>query len=92
MSDPTAVLEHTLAEPVTRVSALTVKNVLKSDLNDPKSYVYTLKDPRFLELAKASEETDGAAIADQAGMLGLSADQFNRAQIQALAFAETMEL
>ena len=46
----------------------------------------------FLELAKASEETDGAAIADQAGMLGLSADQFNRAQIQALAFAETMEL
>jgi len=32
------------------------------------------------------------AIAEQAGMLGLSAEQFNRAQIQALAFAETMEL
>jgi len=46
----------------------------------------------FLELAKVSENNDGAAIADQAGMLGLSADQFNRAQIQALAFAETMEL
>ena len=35
------------------VSALTIKNVLKSDLNDPKSYVYTLRDPRFVELAKA---------------------------------------
>ena len=46
----------------------------------------------FLELAKVSESDDGAAIAEQAGMLGLSADQFNRAQIQALAFAETMEL
>lgn len=37
----------------TRVSALTIKNVLKSDLNDPKSYVYTLGDTRFVELAKA---------------------------------------
>jgi hypothetical protein len=36
-----------------KVSALTVKNVLKSDLNDPKSYVYQLKDPRFVEFAKA---------------------------------------
>ena len=36
-----------------KVSALTVKNVLKSDLNDPKSYVYQLKDERFVELAKA---------------------------------------
>ncbi|MFC3072169.1 DUF1217 domain-containing protein [Shinella pollutisoli] len=36
-----------------KVSVLTVKNVLKSDLNDPKSYVYTLKDERFVELAKA---------------------------------------
>ncbi len=35
------------------VSALTIKNVLKSDLNDPKSYVYQLKDERFVELAKA---------------------------------------
>ena len=35
------------------VSVLTIKNVLKSDLNDPKSYVYRLKDERFVELAKA---------------------------------------
>ncbi len=44
----------------------------------------------FLELAKASENEDGEAIAEQAGMLGLSSEQFNRAQMQALAFAETM--
>jgi hypothetical protein len=37
----------------TKVSTLTIKNVLKSDLNDPKSYVYQLKDGRFVELAKA---------------------------------------
>lgn len=37
----------------TKVSALTIKNVLKSDLNDPKSYVYQLKDERYVELAKA---------------------------------------
>lgn len=36
-----------------KVSTLTIKNVLKSDLNDPKSYVYQLKDERFVELAKA---------------------------------------
>lgn len=35
------------------VSTLTIKNVLKSDLNDPKSYVYTLKDPRLVEFARA---------------------------------------
>ncbi len=46
----------------------------------------------FLDLAKASESGDGAALAEQAGMLGLSADQFNRAQMQALTFADTMEL
>ncbi|MCR6499200.1 DUF1217 domain-containing protein [Shinella sp. CPCC 101442] len=37
----------------TKVSVLTIKNVLKSDLNDPKSYVYQLKDERYVELAKA---------------------------------------
>jgi hypothetical protein len=37
----------------TKVSALTIKNVLKSDLNDPKSYVYQLNDERYVELAKA---------------------------------------
>ena len=46
----------------------------------------------FLDLARVSEGEDGQAIADQAGMLGLSADLFNRAQMQALAFAETMEI
>lgn len=35
------------------VSALTIKKVLKSDLDDPRSYVYTLKDKRFVEFAKA---------------------------------------
>ena len=44
----------------------------------------------FLELAKASEAEDGLALAEQAGMLGLSAEQFNKAQMQALSFAESM--
>jgi len=35
------------------VSAITIKNVLKSDLNDPKSYVYQLKDERYLQLARS---------------------------------------
>jgi hypothetical protein len=35
------------------VSSATVKAVLESDINDPKSYVYTLKDDRYLELARA---------------------------------------
>ncbi|MGY4506860.1 DUF1217 domain-containing protein [Bradyrhizobium sp. USDA 3650] len=35
------------------VSPATVTAVLESDLNDPKSYVYTLKDNRYLELARA---------------------------------------
>jgi c-di-GMP-related signal transduction protein len=46
----------------------------------------------FLDLAKISESNAGQALAEQAGMLGLSADQFNRAQMQALTFADTMEL
>ena len=46
----------------------------------------------FLELAKASEGLDGEALTMQAELLGLSADQFNSAQMQALAFADTMEL
>ena len=46
----------------------------------------------FLDLAKVSEGEDGRALAEQAAMLGLSADHFNRAQMQALAFADTMEL
>ncbi|MFC7699914.1 DUF1217 domain-containing protein [Bradyrhizobium sp. GCM10028915] len=35
------------------VSPATVKAVLESDINDPQSYVYTLKDNRYLELARA---------------------------------------
>jgi EAL and modified HD-GYP domain-containing signal transduction protein len=46
----------------------------------------------FLELARACEVRNGLAIAEQAGMLGLSANQLNRAQLQALGFADTMEL
>lgn len=45
----------------------------------------------FLDLAKVSEGEDGQALAKQVSMLGLSADQFNRAQMQALAFADKME-
>lgn len=46
----------------------------------------------FLELARLGEGDDGKALAEQATLLGLSADQFNRAQLQALAFADAMEL
>ena len=46
----------------------------------------------FLDLAKAGEGFDGEALASQAQMLGISAEQFNSAQMQALAFADTMEL
>jgi len=46
----------------------------------------------FLDLARISEGEDGQAIADHAAMLGLSAEQFNSAQLKALSFADTMEL
>ncbi|MEI7429209.1 MAG: HDOD domain-containing protein [Betaproteobacteria bacterium] len=46
----------------------------------------------FLDLAKVSEGEDGQAIAEHVAMLGLTADQFNRAQMQALVFADKMEL
>jgi len=45
----------------------------------------------FLDLARASEMDDGAPIAEQTAMLGLTADQFNRLQLQALSFAELIE-
>lgn len=35
------------------VSQDTIKAALESDLNDPKSFVYALKDDRYLELARA---------------------------------------
>ncbi|MBC9880477.1 DUF1217 domain-containing protein [Bradyrhizobium sp. INPA01-394B] len=37
----------------TQVSQSTVTSALESDLNDPKSYVYTLKDDRYVKLARA---------------------------------------
>ncbi|MDR0576746.1 MAG: HDOD domain-containing protein [Candidatus Accumulibacter sp.] len=45
----------------------------------------------FLDLAIACEGEDGEAIAAQAAMLGLSGDAFNRALMQALAFAEAIQ-
>ncbi|PTM98442.1 DUF1217 domain-containing protein [Mycoplana dimorpha] len=39
-----------------------IKQVLLSDLNDPKSYVYRLKDSRYLELAKAFNFDDEGSI------------------------------
>lgn len=36
-----------------KTSVDTIKRVLKSDLNDPKSYVYQLKDDRYLQLARS---------------------------------------
>ena len=46
----------------------------------------------FLDLARASENDDGAALAEQVARLGLSAGEFNRAQLLALDFADRMEL
>ena len=46
----------------------------------------------FLELAQVSEGEDGAQLSERAGLLGLSAERFNRAQLLALAFADAMEL
>ncbi|MBP2560209.1 hypothetical protein J2857_002978 [Neorhizobium galegae] len=44
-------LEAVGLDPTT-VSKLTIKNALKSDLSDPNSYIYKLKDERFVSLAK----------------------------------------
>jgi EAL and modified HD-GYP domain-containing signal transduction protein len=46
----------------------------------------------FLELAVACEGEDGEAIAAQAGILGLSAETLNQAQMNALVFAETIDI
>ncbi len=46
----------------------------------------------FLDLAIACEGDDPHELADQAGMLGLSSEQLNIAQLKALNFADTMEL
>ncbi|KQY48416.1 DUF1217 domain-containing protein [Rhizobium sp. Root483D2] len=43
-------------------TARKIRRVLTSDLTDPKSYVYTLKDDRYLQLAKAFNfNADGSA-------------------------------
>ncbi|UIY30170.1 DUF1217 domain-containing protein [Neorhizobium galegae] len=44
-------LEAVGLDPAT-VSKLTIKHALKSDLSDPESYIYKLKDERFVSLAK----------------------------------------
>ncbi|MBW6420953.1 DUF1217 domain-containing protein [Rhizobium sp. XQZ8] len=44
-------LEAVGIDPST-VSKITIKNALKSDLSDPNSYIYKLKDERILSLAK----------------------------------------
>lgn len=36
-----------------KIAPATIKKVLESDLSDPKSYVYTLKDDRYVQLARA---------------------------------------
>lgn len=46
----------------------------------------------FLDLAIACENKDGEAVATQAALLGLSAETFNRAQMQALGFAEAIQM
>ena len=45
----------------------------------------------FLDLAQISEGEDGALLAERAGLLGLSAERFNRGQLMALSFADSME-
>lgn len=45
----------------------------------------------FLDLAVACEATDATALAAQAAMLGLTAGQVNRAQLEALNFADRLE-
>lgn len=45
----------------------------------------------FLELARAVERPEVREIARQAGQLGLGAMQVNRAQLEAIAFADRME-
>lgn len=36
-----------------KIPPATIKKILESDLSDPKSYVYTLKDDRYVQLARA---------------------------------------
>lgn len=47
------------------VSAFTIKRVLTSDMDDPKSFVYTLKDDRYLTLAKSFNFTPEGKVGTQ---------------------------
>jgi hypothetical protein len=64
----------------TQVSQSTVKAVLESDLNDPKSYVYKLKDDRYVKLARAfnfdakGNLTTPLAAQDSAEVLDIAKD------------------
>lgn len=77
----------------TQVSQSTVKAVLESDLNDPKSYVYTLKDDRYVKLARAfnfdanGNLTTPLAAQDSAEVLDIAKDYI----IAKLKVASTQE-
>ena len=64
----------------TQVPQSTVKAVLESDLNDPKSYVYKLKDDRYVKLARAfnfdakGNLTTPLAAQDSAEVLDIAKD------------------
>jgi hypothetical protein len=64
----------------TQVPQSTVKAVLESDLNDPKSYVYKLKDDRYVKLARAfnfdakGNLTTPLAAQDSAEILDIAKD------------------
>lgn len=64
----------------TQVSQSTVKAVLESDLNDPNSYVYTLRDDRYVKLARAfnfdakGNLTTPLAAQDSAEILDIAKD------------------
>jgi EAL and modified HD-GYP domain-containing signal transduction protein len=45
----------------------------------------------LLDLAEACEEADRAVLTDKAGMLGISMAKLNHAQIEALAFADSLQ-
>ena len=61
-----------------KVSAATIKAVLKSDPNDPKSYVHTLKDDRYVQLARAFNFDGKGNLTHAAGGAGLGRGQADR--------------
>ncbi|MET4259942.1 hypothetical protein ABIC09_004900 [Bradyrhizobium sp. S3.12.5] len=87
----------------TQVPQSTVKAVLESDLNDPKSYVYSLKDDRYVKLARAfnfdakGNLTTPLAAQDSAEVLDIAKDyiiakiKFANAQDQAKIKAQAQK-